>query len=331
MIHPSAVISPLSIIGEGVKVGPFCIIEAGVKVGNNTIIESHVKIGAGVSLGEDCFISTGCSLSADASRLAFWEEDKKNQENHLFIGNRVHIEPYCTIHGDIYIGSFVWLGSNVVVHQGARIGNHCKIFSGASISAIPQDLKFEGEESTLCIGDYTVIREFATLNRGTKYNNTTIIGKHCLIMAYVHVAHDCIIGDNVILANSVNMGGHVQIEDYVVIGGMSAIHQFVKIGKHSMVSGGSLVGKDIPPFVNAGRFPVQYEGVNKIGLKRRGFSSEQINRMHDIYKILFCMGYAYSHAIQEIIDSIPDSPEKTDILLFLTAEVSRGIIKGIKA
>ncbi len=330
MVHPSAIISPEAVIENGVVIGPFCIVESGVTIKKGSFLESNVCIRKGVTIGESCYISIGCSISPEADRLAFWKEASSRVEYSVSIGNNTHFEPYCTLHGEITIGENVWLGSNVVVHHGARVGNHCKIFSGAILSSIPQDLKFEGEESTLCIGDYTVVREYATLNRGTKHSNTTIIGKNCLIMAYVHVAHDCKIGDNVILANSVNMGGHVQIDDFVVVGGMTAIHQFVRIGKHAMISGGSLIGKDIPPFVNAGRYPVQYEGINKVGLKRRLFTFEQMNRMHDIYRILFCMGYSYKHALEEIENNLPDSEEKIEIMIFLKSEESRGIIKGIK-
>ncbi|MBX7241383.1 MAG: acyl-ACP--UDP-N-acetylglucosamine O-acyltransferase [Bacteroidia bacterium] len=330
MVHPSAIISTESVIEKDVVIGPFCIIESGVTIKKGSVLESHIILKSGVTIGENCYISTGCSFSSDATRLDFRENKSTNSDHHVFVGNHVHFEPYSTVHGSVFIGNNVWFGSNVVIHHGARVGNYCKIFSGAIVGSIPQDLKFEGEESTLCIGDNTVVREFATLNRGTKHSNTTIIGKNCLIMAYVHVAHDCRIGDNVILANSVNMGGHVQIDDFVVVGGMAAIHQFVRIGKHAMVSGGSLIGKDIPPFVNAGRYPVQYEGINRVGLKRRNFSSDQLNRMHDIYRILFCMGYAHGHALEEIEKSIPESVEKNEIMLFLKSGENRGIIKGIK-
>lgn len=328
VMSPLSVISPEAKIAEDVKIGPFCVIHEDVEIGKGTVIESHVEIHSGVRIGENCHISNGASLSGNAGRLEFWTNYATHQGN-LIIGDNVHIESHCSMHGEIHIGQGCWFGSNVVVHHGARIGNRCKIASGAIISSIPQDLKFEGEESTLTIGDNTVIREFATLNRGTKSSGTTIIGESCLIMAYVHVAHDCIIGNNVILVNSVNMAGHVQIDDFAIISGGTIIHQFVRIGKHVMVSGGSLVGRDIPPYIIAARYPVQYEGVNKVGLSRRGFSSAQIDNMQDAYRILFRSGHNFSNALAAIKANVQDSIEKDEILLFLS-NATRGIIKGGK-
>ncbi|MFN0204367.1 MAG: acyl-ACP--UDP-N-acetylglucosamine O-acyltransferase [Bacteroidia bacterium] len=246
---------------------------------------------------------------------------------HITLGNRVHIEPNCTLHGEIKIGDDVWLGSNVVIHHGARIGNKCKIHSGAVLSSIPQDLKFVGEESTLIIGDNTTVREFATLNRGTKYRGCTVIGSDCLIMAYTHVAHDCYIGNHVILVNAVNLAGHVEIDDYAVLGGMSAVHQFVKIGKHVMIGGGSLVTKDVPPYITAAREPVQYEGLNLTGLRRRGFSKETISHLQDIYRHLYQEGRNISQALEYIEQNVEDSAEKREILAFCH-QATRGLIRG---
>ena len=201
------------------------------------------------------------------------------------IGNNVHIEPFVTIHKDVVIGDNTWIGSNVVIHDGARIGEHCRIFPGAVISTIPQDLKFHDEYSTVEIGNYVTIREYVTVNRGTEHRRTTKIGDFSMIMAYAHVAHDCILGNHIIVANAVNMGGHVVIDDWAIIGGMCAIHQFTKIGKHSIISGGSLVRKDIPPFIKAGREPIAFEGLNIIGLKRRNFTNESIRELQEIYKV----------------------------------------------
>ncbi|MEM7655056.1 MAG: acyl-ACP--UDP-N-acetylglucosamine O-acyltransferase [Bacteroidota bacterium] len=243
------------------------------------------------------------------------------------IGNNVHIEPSTNLHGGITIGDGSWIGSNVTIHDGARIGQEVKIFPGAVVSAIPQDLKFHGERTTLEIGDHTTIREFATLNRGTDYYGTTKIGKHCLIMAYVHIAHDCIIGDHCILVNGVNMAGHVIMEEYAFIGGVSAVHQFVKIGKHAFVSGGSLVRKDVPPYVKAGRDPVQYEGVNSIGLRRRGFDNATINHIQEIYRNIFLSGRNTAQALDYIETEIPVSEERDEIITFIQ-KATRGIIKG---
>ena len=198
------------------------------------------------------------------------------------IATNVVIEPFTTIHNNVTIGSGTWIGSNVTIMEGARIGKNCRIFPGAVISAIPQDLKFEGEDSLAVIGDNVTIRECATINRGTKAYGKTVIGDNCLIMATAHVAHDCIIGNDVIIVNGVTLAGHVQIGEYAIIGGLAGVHQFIHIGKHAMISGGSLVRKDVPPFVKAAKEPLSYIGINSIGLRRRGFSSEKINEnQHD--------------------------------------------------
>jgi UDP-N-acetylglucosamine acyltransferase len=181
------------------------------------------------------------------------------------IASNVVIEPFTTIHRNVEVGEGTWIGSNVTINEGARIGKNCKIYPGAVISSIPQDLKFTGEETITVVGDNTVIREFVTISRGTVDKFKTEIGKNCLVMAYVHIAHDCIIGDNCILVNSVQLAGHVHIDNYAIIGGSSAVHQFVKIGAHAMVSGGSLVRKDVPPFTKAAREPLSYCGINSIG------------------------------------------------------------------
>ncbi|MEM6265398.1 MAG: acyl-ACP--UDP-N-acetylglucosamine O-acyltransferase [Bacteroidota bacterium] len=245
----------------------------------------------------------------------------------ITIGDGVHIEPSATLHGEITIGDNCWIGSNVTIYDGARIGNAVRIFPGAVISGIPQDLKFTGERTTLEIGDNTTIRECATLNRGTSYHGRTAIGKNCLIMAYVHVAHDCLIGDHVILANTVNMAGHVEVEDYAIIGGVSAIHQFVKIGAHVMVSGGSKIGKDVPPFIKVGREPLRYEGINSIGLRRRGFDAGIINQLQDIYRYLFLSGMNNTQAINYIETHVAYSEERQAVVNFVRNS-DRGIIRG---
>lgn len=243
------------------------------------------------------------------------------------IAHNVVIEPFVTIHKNVEIGEGTWIGPNVTIMEGATIGKNCEIFPGAVISAIPQDLKFQGEDSSVEIGDNVTIREFVTINRGTKYSNKTVIKNNCLLMAYVHVAHDCIIGSDCILANNVNLAGHIEIGDNAIIGGMSAIHQFVKIGTHAFISGGSLVRKDVPPYVKAAREPLSYVGVNSIGLRRKGFTSQQINGILDIYRILFVKNANISKAVNIVEAEVPASDERDEILGFIRESV-RGVMKG---
>ena len=244
------------------------------------------------------------------------------------IANNVVIEPFSIIHKNVEIDEGTWIGSNVTIMDGARIGKNCRIFPGAVISAPPQDLKYKGEPTTVTIGDNTVIRECVTLNRGTALDkNTTEIGKNCLLMAYVHVAHDCLIGNNVIVANAVQLAGHIDIQDHAFIGGVSAVHQFVKIGAHAMVSGGSLVRKDVPPFTKAAREPLGYSGINSIGLRRRGFSSEKINEVQEIYRIVYLSGLNNTMALNEIELKMTPSKERDEILNFIRNS-ERGIMRG---
>lgn len=243
------------------------------------------------------------------------------------IAPNVVIEPFVTIDKNVVIEEGTRIGSNVTIMEGTRIGKNCNVFPGAVIGAVPQDLKFIGEETTVEIGDNTTIRECVTINRGTKAKNKTVIGNNCLLMAYVHVAHDCIIGNNVILVNAVQVAGEVVIDDFAIIGGTSAIHQFVHIGAHVMVAGGSLIGKDIPPYVKAGRERISYVGVNSIGLRRRNYSNEQIRDIQNTYRYLFQMGLNNSDAIERIEAELPASKERDEIILFVRNS-QRGIIKG---
>ncbi len=243
------------------------------------------------------------------------------------IGKNVVIEPFATIQKDVVIDDGSWIGPGAVIWDGSRIGKNVKIYPGASVSSIPQDLKFAGEQTETIIGDNTVIREYVTISRGTTDKMKTAIGKNCLLMAYVHVAHDCIIGNNCILVNTVQVAGHVTIDDWAIIGGASALHQFVKVGAHVMVSGGSLVRKDIPPFTKAAREPLTYAGINSVGLKRRGFSVEKINEIQEIYRYIFMRGLNNSKAIEMIEAELPVSDERELILNFVK-ESERGIMKG---
>jgi len=246
------------------------------------------------------------------------------------IGENVIIEPFATIQKDVVIGDGSWIGPSAVIWDGARIGKNVKVFPGASISSIPQDLKFAGERTETFIGDNTVIRECVTISRGTADKFKTEIGKNCLLMAYVHVAHDCIIGNNCIFANAVQVAGHVTIDDWAIIGGASALHQFVKVGAHVMVSGGSLVRKDIPPFTKAAREPLTYAGINSIGLRRRGFSPEKISEIQEIYRYIFLKGMNNSKAVEVVEREISESVERNYILDFIK-ESERGIMKGYGA
>ena len=237
------------------------------------------------------------------------------------------IDPFTVIHGDVQIGEGTWIGSNVTIMDGTRIGKNCRIFPGAVLGAVPQDLKFGGEVTTAVIGDNSTIRECVTINRGTSDKMKTVIGQNCLIMAYVHVAHDCLIGNNCILANSVQMAGHVTVGDFAIIGGSSAIHQFATIGQHVMISGGSLVRKDVPPFTKSGREPLTYAGINSVGLRRRNYTDEQINIIQEAYRYLYLKGLNTNAAIEEIETQLPNTPERNEILEFIKNS-ERGIMKG---
>jgi UDP-N-acetylglucosamine acyltransferase len=245
------------------------------------------------------------------------------------IGQNVTIEPFTTIGADVVIGDNTWIGSNVSIMDGSRIGEGCKIFPGAVIGAIPQDLKFHGEYSLVELGNNVVIREYCTLNRGTEASHKTIINDHSLLMAYVHVAHDCFIGKRCVLANGVTLAGHIEVGDYAIIGGLVAVHQFVKIGAHTFTGGGSLVRKDIPPFVKAAREPLSYAGVNSVGLKRRGYTKEQIHHIQDIYRILYVKGYNTTKAVKLIESTIEASTERDYVLDFVKS-AERGIMRGFR-
>jgi UDP-N-acetylglucosamine acyltransferase len=243
------------------------------------------------------------------------------------IGNNVIIEPFATIHKDVVIDDGCWIGPNAVIWDGARLGKNVKVYPGASISSIPQDLKFTGEKTETYIGDNTVIREYVTISKGTTDKFKTVIGKNCLLMAYVHVAHDCQIGNHCILVNTVQVAGHVTIDDWAIIGGASALHQFVKVGAHVMLSGGSLVRKDVPPYTKAAREPLSYAGINTVGLRRRGFTSEKITEIQEIYRYIFLKGINNTKALDIIANEISQSEERDYILNFIRTS-ERGIMKG---
>ena len=243
------------------------------------------------------------------------------------IARNVVIDPFTTIHNNVEIGEGTWIGSNVTIMEGARIGKNCNIFPGAVISAVPQDLKFGGEDSLVIIGDNVTIRECVTINRGTIASGQTKIGDNCLLMATAHVAHDCHIGDNVIIVNGVLLGGHVTVGDYAIVGGLSAVHQFISIGAHAMISGGSLLRKDVPPFTKAAKEPLSYVGINSVGLRRRGFTADKIREIQNIYRILYQKNYNTSQALAIIEAEMEATPERDEIIMFIRNS-SRGVMKG---
>jgi len=243
------------------------------------------------------------------------------------IANNVVVEPFVTISKNVEIGQGTWIGSNVCIMEGSRIGENCRIFPGSVIGAIPQDLKFDGENSEAIIGNNTTIRECVTINRGTNYSGKTEIGQNCLIMAYSHIAHDCKISNNAIIVNSVQLGGHIEVGEWAIIGGLSAVHQYVKIGKHSMISGGALVRKDVPPYTKAAREPLSFVGINSVGLRRRGFKSEKIIEIQNIYRTIFQSKLNNTQAIDKLEAEFPVSKERDEIIDFIRNS-GRGIMKG---
>jgi UDP-N-acetylglucosamine acyltransferase len=238
-----------------------------------------------------------------------------------------YVHPGAKIAKNVVIEEGTWIGSNVTIMEGARIGKNVSIFPGSVISAIPQDKKFEDEDTVTIIGDNTTIRECVTINRGTSDRMKTVIGKNCWIMAYCHIAHDCIVGDNCIFSNNSTLAGHITVGDYVVLAGMAAVQQFCQIGSHAFVTGGSLVRKDVPPFVKAGREPLSYVGINSVGLRRRGFDLEKIREIQDIYRILYQKNYNVSQAVDIIEAEMSATPERDEILEFIK-NTKRGIMRG---
>jgi UDP-N-acetylglucosamine acyltransferase len=244
------------------------------------------------------------------------------------IGKNVTIEPFATVYDDVEIGDDTYIHPNAVIYPDTIIGKGCKIFPGAIIGIINQDLKYRGEKSNTVIGDNTTIREFATIHKGTADRMTTKVGNNCLIMCYTHLGHDCAIGNNVIIANNGSLAGHITVDDFVVIEGVVAAQQFVRIGAHSFVAGASLVRKSIPPYIRVAREPLQFIGVNTIGLSRRGFDKETIKQIEDIYRIIFVRGHNLSNALDIVDSEIPDTKIKREIVDFIRAQED-GIVKGI--
>jgi UDP-N-acetylglucosamine acyltransferase len=252
--------------------------------------------------------------------LAYVHPDAKVADN-------VVIEPFVSIDHNVEIGEGTRIGSSVTILPGTRIGKNCNIFPGAVIGAIPQDLKFRGEYTTVEIGDNNTIREMVTINRGTASKGKTVLGNNNLIMAYVHIAHDCKLGNNIILGNNTQLAGEVVVDDWAIISGMTGIHQFCRIGSHVMIGGGSLVRKDVPPYIKASREPLSYVGINSIGLRRRNVTNEKIREIQDIYRYIYQKGLNTAQAIEIIEAEMPATQERDEILLFVK-DSKRGIIRG---
>jgi len=243
------------------------------------------------------------------------------------IGENVVIGPFATVDKNVVIGDGTEIMTHATILEGARIGQNCRIFPGAVVAGIPQDLKFQGEESTAEIGNNTVVRECVTINRGTASKGRTIVGSNCLLMAYSHVAHDCILHDHIIQGNATQLAGEVEVDDYAIISGGSLVHQFSRIGKHVMIQGGSRLSKDIPPYIIVGREPITYSGVNIVGLRRRGFDNDRIAIIQEMYRIIYQSGLNNKEAVKSIEENIPESEEKREIINFIQNS-QRGIVRG---
>lgn len=255
------------------------------------------------------------------SQLASISSDAK-------IGENARIDAFTSIYEDVVIGKGTHIHSNVTIYPGTRIGENCEVFPGAVIGVIPQDLKFDGEYTTVEIGNNTKIRECVTIHRGTKDKWKTSIGDNCLLMTYVHVAHDCQIGNNVILASYTGLSGHVEIDDWAILEGKVAAQQFVKIGKHAFIGGASLIRKDVPPFIKAAREPLTFAGVNSVGLRRRGYSDEQVRQIEDIYRTLYVQNSNITKGITAVREAISESENREEILAFIESS-DKGVIRGM--
>jgi UDP-N-acetylglucosamine acyltransferase len=245
------------------------------------------------------------------------------------IGKNVRIGDFTIIDDDVVIGENTWIGNYVNIQNGARIGQGCQVHASAVLAGNPQDLKFRGEYTVLEIGNNNIIREFVTINRGTASKGKTVIGHDNLIMANSHIGHDCEIGNHCVIGFNVGMAGEVIVSDWANISGLTGIHQFSKIGAHVMVGGLSKIAKDVPPYVIAARDPLTYEGINSIGLQRRGFESSKINELKEIYRVIFQEGRNTAHALGLIESNFEKTPERDEIIRFIR-DSARGIIKGCK-
>lgn len=245
------------------------------------------------------------------------------------LADSVEVGPYAYIDEFVEIGEGTKILPHATIFNYVKIGKDCNVFPGAVVGAVPQDLKFDGEITYVEIGDRVNIRECATINRGTKASGkgVTKVGSDTLLMSYTHVAHDCTVGNHCILVSYVGIAGETDVDDWAILGGSTVAHQFSKIGKHAMVAGGSKIAKDVPPFCLAGHDPLNYVGVNLVGLRRRGFNSEQIRTIKDIYDLLYYSGMNISDACEKIEAGFPESPERDEILNFVRGS-KRGVIKA---
>ena len=243
------------------------------------------------------------------------------------LGENITIEPFAIVKKDVVIGDNCHIYPHAIILDGARIGNNCQIFPGAVVAGIPQDLKFKGEKTVVIIGDNTTLRECVTVNRGTASKGQTVIGRNCLIMAYSHIAHDCVLKDNVIIGNASQIAGEVEIDDFAIVSGGSLVHPFTRISKHVMVQGGSRIGKDIPPYTLIGRDPIVYCGINIVGLRRRGFTNQQVYLIQDIYRTLYTRGLNNSDALKAI-ETEYEPCEERDLILNFIKSSKRGIVRG---
>lgn len=243
------------------------------------------------------------------------------------LGKNITVEAFAYIDKNVEIGDGTVIMSGANVRNGSRIGKNCRISPGAVIGDIPQDLKFKGEETLAIIGDNTIIKECATINRGTASKGQTTVGSNCLIMAYAHIAHDCVIRNNVIIGNASQLAGEVEVDDFAILSGGTLVHQFTRIGRNVMIQGGTRLGKDIPPYIIAGREPVCYAGLNLIGLKRHNFSNKQVNDIQEVYRYLYNSGYNFTDAITHIEEEMEQTPEVKLIVDFVKSS-QRGIVRG---
>jgi len=237
------------------------------------------------------------------------------------ISSLAYVSPKAQIGKNVTIDAFAYIDDNVI------LGDNCHVFPHAVIGCVPQDLKFRGEETWTIIGDNCVLREFVTIHRGTASKGKTIVGNNNLIMAYCHVAHDCILHDNIIMSNATQLAGEVEVDDYAIIGGGTLVHQFSHIGGHVMVQGGSKINKDIPPFAIIARDPIAFCGINSVGLNRRGFTPEQIHTIQEVYRLLYQNGMNTTQALDYIEATMPQSTERDAIVAFVRAS-TRGIVKA---
>ena len=246
------------------------------------------------------------------------------------LGVDVHIDPFVTIDEDVVIGDRTWIRSHAHINNGTTIGSDCQIYQGAVVGGDSQDKKHTGGDTRLVVGNHVTIREYCTLNRATSEKGLTRIDDYCLLMAYVHIAHDCQIGAHSIIANAVNLAGHVILDEYATIGGMTAIQQFVRIGKQAYVGGGTLIRKDVPPYVRAAREPVTYMGINKIGLERNGFSQSEIKSLQDLYRYIFVHSNNVSQSMLLLQNQFKDNPFREEIMKFII-ESPNGVIRGYRS